>query len=139
MKNHISFCVNNSKRLTFCFVNELQDVLRFLYACVQTYLYIFSFQTFLHIFGNLPISFRQEAFTGFQNSNLAAESGIHYMVANSSPMAPLPIISKCWGRISVCSNVSLVYTYRLFFNPSISGRIGVEPVLIKISFPSSSK
>lgn len=30
MKNHISFCVNNSKRLTFCFVNELQDVLRFL-------------------------------------------------------------------------------------------------------------
>jgi len=31
MKNHISFCVNNSKRLTFCFVNELQDVLRFLY------------------------------------------------------------------------------------------------------------
>lgn len=34
MKNHISFCVNNSKRLTFCFVNELQDVLRFLHAKV---------------------------------------------------------------------------------------------------------
>ena len=33
----------------------------------------------------------------------------------------------------------MAYTYRLFFNPSISGRIGVEPVLIKISFPSSSK
>lgn len=31
MKNHISFCVNNSKRFTFCFVNELQDVLRFLF------------------------------------------------------------------------------------------------------------
>lgn len=36
MKNHISFCVNNSKRLTFCFVNELQDVLRFLYYCRNT-------------------------------------------------------------------------------------------------------
>lgn len=36
MKNHISFCVNNSKRLTFCFVNELQDVLRFLHLELDT-------------------------------------------------------------------------------------------------------
>lgn len=35
MKNHISFCVNNSKRLTFCFVNELQDVLRFLFTSTK--------------------------------------------------------------------------------------------------------
>ena len=62
-----------------------------------------------------------------------------YMVANSSPMAPLPMISKCWGRTSAWSNVSLVYTYLLSLNPSRSGRIGIEPVLINISFPSSSK
>ena len=37
MKNHISFCVNNSKRLTFCFVNELQDVLRFLFSREEEY------------------------------------------------------------------------------------------------------
>ena len=43
MKNHISFCVNNSKRLTFCFVNELQDVLRFLAACmIHSFLFHFS-------------------------------------------------------------------------------------------------
>ena len=46
MKNHISFCVNNSKRLTFCFVNELQDVLRFL-SVFFLYALPFYFYSFL--------------------------------------------------------------------------------------------
>lgn len=48
MKNHISFCVNNSKRLTSCFVNELQDVLRFLRSSVFfLYALPFYFYSFL--------------------------------------------------------------------------------------------
>ena len=49
MKNHISFCVNNNKRLTFCFVNELQDVLRFLpdeESVVEPYVHIHTFYSY---------------------------------------------------------------------------------------------
>ena len=58
-----------------------------------------------------------------------------YMVANSIPMVPAPRMSRCLGSTLCRSSVSLVKACLLSFSPSTSGRMGVEPVLMKISFP----
>ena len=72
MKNHISFCVNNSKRLTFCFVNELQDVLRFLQAYTITlYTVIYKVKHSFCIFFKFPIFAIQSA-TRSRTSNCSA-------------------------------------------------------------------